>query len=604
MKVDFPSILDRIICVKSFSAVLMMVLGGIFLMSVVPPLKSPDEHEHLKRAYLLGQGVFFLSAPLGKSSGGYIDSGLLRYLNSYNPAQPKLTAEDVSTSDRIRWSGEQVFETTPGTGYYFPLVYLPQAIALRAGQLLDLSVNDSYKLARVFSLVSVALIIYSGLLIYPPNPLVLALLIMPMTLFQISSATIDGLANALAVFSVSCFLRIMQRDLSSLRAILIAMAISIALLASSRIHATPMICFFLAAYYTTRARMTLVLFVIVSVLVVAWTTFVLYTLVDGRVFLGESTSNIIRYYATTPTRFFLLIWETLSSDQWRDFYYKSFVGILGWLDVALDAHVYDLLGSCLIVTAILSFSLSELRRQWIERSVLVAVSISCVMLIFFAMLVTWTPHPAQVILGVQGRYFTIPALLVAYSIGGGSRYVSNLRATAANFIVLVVLLVSMFSTVDAILKRYYFVEFYIDREDIVFHPAFGNNSTKFVASPALTKDDPISLRIPTLAGLDVGKVRRVEILFGTHMRVNQGEAELVLRGNLNEYRTSFRLPELKDNSYMAFSVPLGFYTSGEIRFVSGGGVSVWEIHSAGHEVFSCVKVRTAQNQLVSIAGCP
>jgi hypothetical protein len=34
-------------------------------------------------------------------------------------------------------------------------------------------------------------------------------------------------------------------------------------------------------------------------------------------------------------------------------------------------------------------------------------------IVFAALLIQWTPHPATVILGVQGRYFFVPALLIA-----------------------------------------------------------------------------------------------------------------------------------------------------------------------------------------------
>jgi uncharacterized membrane protein len=37
-------------------------------------------------------------------------------------------------------------------------------------------------------------------------------------------------------------------------------------------------------------------------------------------------------------------------------------------------------------------------------------------IVFFSVLVTWTPHPAAVIEGVVGRYFLIPGILIAYAL--------------------------------------------------------------------------------------------------------------------------------------------------------------------------------------------
>ena len=39
-------------------------------------------------------------------------------------------------------------------------------------------------------------------------------------------------------------------------------------------------------------------------------------------------------------------------------------------------------------------------------------------LVFFALLIGWTPHPAPIIQGVQGRYFIVPALLLGYVLAG------------------------------------------------------------------------------------------------------------------------------------------------------------------------------------------
>lgn len=140
-----------------FCVVLLLFLGCYFLSTVIPPLKSPDEHDHIERAYLLGKGVFVLNQPERQSSGRDVDTGLLKYLNSYLPFQNKMSAEAVSTASDIRWSGQRIFDPSPGTGYYFPAIYLPQTLGLLVGEWLDLTVDQSYRLSRASALIALGM---------------------------------------------------------------------------------------------------------------------------------------------------------------------------------------------------------------------------------------------------------------------------------------------------------------------------------------------------------------------------------------------------------------------------------------------------------------
>ena len=82
-------------------------------------------------------------------------------------------------------------------------------------------------------------------------------------------------------------------------------------------------------------------------------------------------------------------------------------------------------------------------------------------------------------------------------------------------------------------------------------------------------------------------------------------AELFLSASSGDvYRQKFSLPDLNDNAYKYFRVPANHYTSGQIVFESGGGISVWEAHSGDGRIHSCLKLTTVQNQMLSFNGCP
>ena len=52
---------------------------------------------------------------------------------------------------------------------------------------------------------------------------------------------------------------------------------------------------------------------------------------------------------------------------------------------------------------------------------LLALALASAALVFLALLVTWTPHPAALVQGVQGRYFIVPALLADFRDEFGGR---------------------------------------------------------------------------------------------------------------------------------------------------------------------------------------
>lgn len=455
----FPLIFRRLVGVL-YSGDFVNVIAVIFIVCatlsvVIPPFQSPDEHDHIKRAYLLTKGVLLLDRLEGSSSGGYIDSGLMKFMESYGVVRGKLSAEKVSAARSIKWSRKPVYSPAPGTAYYFPVIYLPHALGLWVGEQLNLSVNHSYRLARAFALIAVALILMTAFRLYPPNPLVLALIALPMTLFQISSASLDGVSLALAIFSISAFLRFGADKKQSSAWVLNSLAVSIAVLASSRIHTLPMLALLAATFMYKKDKRTLIAFLTTTSFVIGWTFVTLITTIDLRVEIGKSTSHIIAFYIKNPLEFFFVISRTVSDHNIQKFYYESFLGILGWLDTPFGTLHYTFLWRSLLLITALSVSFRNIRHEWPQRALLLAVSVISVLFIFFALLVTWTAHPAQLVSGIQGRYFLIPSIIFAYAIGGNRGLFDGIQRLIATSSALCLFIFSVLATVNLLIVRYY-----------------------------------------------------------------------------------------------------------------------------------------------------
>lgn len=437
---------------------LLVLATAVGLSTLVPPIQSPDEHSHILRAYMISKGEISLRTPPGVSSGGPVDTGLLVFTDAYistiaRSAQTPLGPERRAQIESLRWGGGERFFPVPGTGYYMPLVYAPHAAALWTGRALGLTIVDSYRLVRLAIVLTCLGLLAAAWRIMRPPPLAIALLLLPMTLFQLVSPTLDGLTTCLAVLALGLFFDavLQAREWPSGRSWLLAA--SVALLATSRIQLLPLLALPFYIAWTRRSRRDALLGLAAVLLSIAWVAFALANTVDLRVQRGDSTVHLILQYAADPMAFLRVISASFADPELGPFYLHSFIGVLGWLDTMLPPPAYPALWTGLGLCAVASALAANLGQAWVARVLLALAALVCALLVFLALLVTWTAHPAATVAGVQGRYFVVPAIMLAYAIGAtGTRRALN-RPTL--ILLAAVAAVSLLALVSAILARYH-----------------------------------------------------------------------------------------------------------------------------------------------------
>ena len=395
-------------------------VSGLLVGAVTPPFQSPDEFEHITRAYLLTRGEVVLSAPTGQSSGGLIDSGLARYMDVYSqiPFRPdrKVTVEQTHDAKKIDWTGQYEFRPALGMAYYFPGIYAVHALALKVGEAFGLSVSNTYQLTRVMLLIAISLVLFYAFRLMAPSFLTVILLLLPMSLFQFGSASLDGIAAALAILVMAIFLS-SYRSVSPIntRHLWIALLIWV-LLASSRQQMFPMCLLLLAVGYKEKRYAYMASVAIGVLTVIGWQVLMLKTVVDGRVALGATSAQIILFYLQNPIELLAVMIRTLSSLDLLRGYFSSFIGLLGWLDTPFPGAEYKYFLLMMIPFVAMSFDWNGWAKYTAERLLLVCSALCATFIVFLAMLVNWTPHPAVVIDGVVGRYLLVPALMISYAV--------------------------------------------------------------------------------------------------------------------------------------------------------------------------------------------
>ncbi len=402
---------------------LIVFLFGIALARIIPPLQSPDEDSHLMRAYAISQGQWSLVSAPNQSSGSQVDIGLLEFIegNLHNLRTPgwRPSVQAQSRLREITWQGATNFVSSPGTGYYNPLIYLPQAIGLWLGQSFDWTIAHTYQLCRLLSTLLVLSIIGLAFQTYMPNPLAIGLLILPMSLFQILMPTIDGICHALTLLILCWFVRLQQE--SAKKDLPIAFAVLLVLLITCRLYALPLLLLILAINLP-QSKPTLrqwLLFALSLFIVGIWSLWAQTHITDLRVSQTLSTLLILQYYLQHPSVWLEVFFNTLGSEEIWGFYGKSFIGLLGWLHIGLPAWCYPLGGTFLVCMGLLSLRPMRLNasNNLVNRLVFFIPALLSIALIFNLILFTWTPFPNKIIEGVQGRYFWIPACTFAFGLG-------------------------------------------------------------------------------------------------------------------------------------------------------------------------------------------
>jgi uncharacterized membrane protein len=364
----------------------------------------------------------------------------------------KLTPAMKLRADRVMWSHQKVFDSAAGTVAYFPVIYTPQAVALKVGEWLGLSIDTSYRGARYLSLLVSMLILMWAFSMYSPSYLAMACMLLPMQLFQLAATSIDGLSMALGIFVVSVFMRIASNCGAGSSRDPYLLILGCSILITSRPYLLPLLGLSWVAL-SMRPRKALALAVSCqAAFVIGWFMLVLFNTVDTRVSTGLATMDKVSYYLSHPGVFVGVIGTTLTDTSLLRFYGSSFLGVLGWLDTYLRDVVYTVLGLFLTLIAVLN--IGTLSGDGQARWPLLIAALCSVVLIFVLLLLTWTALPAVTVDGVQGRYLLIPLILIAYALKGVGAEFQSQRIWLNTALLASLGCYSACVTIDAVLDRY------------------------------------------------------------------------------------------------------------------------------------------------------
>lgn len=183
---------------------------------VTPPFQTPDEQQHLFRAWQLSTGQL-IGERQGEISGGYLPAGVARAaateLRTDLPHQKKFVSqsswgERFSRATPIGAEEPPVFTNFVGSVSYSPVGYVPQVMAIWVGRVLDLPVEWIVRLGRVLNAGLTFVLLLCALRALPAGRnLLMFIALLPMTAACAGSFGQDGLVIGASVWLAALCLR-------------------------------------------------------------------------------------------------------------------------------------------------------------------------------------------------------------------------------------------------------------------------------------------------------------------------------------------------------------------------------------------------------------
>lgn len=409
----------------------MILFFGSILVFILPPIQGPDEDSHFVRIVTLASGTIYPT-----NEGGNLGQRIPQSLRDYVDAHKSLRFQPDQKYAYERWYSDSHAQAPKEPTVHFshvaqltsPLLYLPQIAGVLTGKLLyrlvpspSIRFNWSAALyfARLGNLLAFAIGMAFALQFLPAfRGIVAFVATMPMSVFLASTVSYDITVNLSAIGFLCLMIAISSSGQPPPRSLKILAIVAAFFLGHAKIVYLPL----LLAITLLRHVMPRRDFLSYAVLVFGAGVAGAVSALVFFGFQGEVTYPPViiaqrDFLATHPFAIPSLLWRTLVTHS--NFYFISFFGDFGWLDTNVPLPMIVLLFGLLLAAIAVDGMQSEPNAiRAIDRVVIFAASLACVILLALALYVTWTSRQpggvgAGLVEGVMGRYFIPLAPFVA-----------------------------------------------------------------------------------------------------------------------------------------------------------------------------------------------
>ncbi len=421
----------------------------LFLAINMPVYLNADETNHLMRAETVLDGQLIGTRTADGRSGGEIDDNMLSVLRIQWPllSVPEARATHAITDAAwaIKWGGPRTFADIPNTIIYPPTLYAPVIAGLGLGKLLDLSIAQSFVVARLANgLVSILIAALALHLAARGWRMLFAVLLLPMSLAQMASASQDALLIAGGALLVALVSRPVAQERPATNGEFISMAVLITLLSMSRPTNFAFLLFLLplAPRLVGRVSLASVLPAMLA-LVLGWILWMALEVQVQQVWgdVVPSTSGQVRHLLENPLDFFRALYGTWTTGAG---YWGTTVMMLGWLgwsqfNIVLTGWFYTA-ALWMLGGALLGDMLEEGHHPPRFAALALAVVLISALGIYFLQYLTFSAVGGDEVSGVQGRYFLALLATLGLAVPSLARFLPDRVARHARDVLTVTVL--------------------------------------------------------------------------------------------------------------------------------------------------------------------
>ena len=431
----------------------MIPIGMLFLIMNIPG-HVPDEAAHIYRAYDVSKGI--LIAPVDEN--GYYESVVPKDMNLNDREQfrtYKMLFDKLAETNDYN-DTEGLFN--PAQSYSF-VMYIFSAIAFLIGRLCGLNIFLVIYLARIFNFIFFLVAGYFTIKILPFGKWVaFTYLFNPILIHEATSISADSIVNSVILFFISYVIylaykkekmNIKEKALLLTTGIIISLAkyvyfpiifIAMILLNTKAVENKKD-----KRYIYITMGVTFILAIISYLLSTKYKYINAYVLEHNI----DSTEQI-KFILQHPLKYISIIYQTVALNG-QD-YFLGFNGkYLGWLNILVSGVPIILYSMMLLISPWLEktkIGLKKSAKIWFS-----IIFIAVFVLVLTGMYLINSEIGADIILGVQGRYFLPIGILLLYALISSERYVKfkNVR-----LIYLTLLIFVDFSALNA-LKTFFLI---------------------------------------------------------------------------------------------------------------------------------------------------
>jgi uncharacterized membrane protein len=441
------------------------LIFGLILLAAAPPLRGPDETAHFLRAYGVGTGdIIPSSVDADGRKGIFLPQPFYRQFRvfdawqrsenrrdnfSYRRVFNDYTQTDLTDGDASRL----IFVPYEGSEGYSAVAYIPHALAAAVAHAAGLGFLETFYLMRAMGLLTMTAVLAYAIALSPTlNWAFVAVSMLPSALYGRAVINADAAALAFSLVAIALFLRTAAPNQNSRP---LARACSMLLCALAK---PPNLAFSVLEAFSHRRwqRGALMWIAVTAPALIAAGAWTFLSSADAGTWrLVELTGTPSEQFSPSWKLKYLLLHPGVFLDALLGWFAETdpgefgrqVLGVLGLFDTVLRPWIYNTLALLLAATFVSPLGLAH--RGRCAAGALVCAS-SYTFAILLILYLVWTPINANMIWGVQGRYF-VPALpLVAIAVAAALN--RGLPNTARAAIVIVLSLLSVAGSLDAILR--------------------------------------------------------------------------------------------------------------------------------------------------------